>query len=89
MTDKELLDKLDQLSMRINTLADMQLLVMEEMGERNPRFQIKAIAAILSHDEIRNDFTEFINTEEGISDKMKVFMQDINEMILDKKREEE
>ena len=89
MTDKELLDKLDQLSMRINTLADMQLLVMEEMGDRNPRFQMKAIAAILSYDEIRNDFTEFINTEEGISDNMKVFMQDINEMILDKKREEE
>ena len=89
MTDKELLDKLDQLSMRINTLADMQLLVMEEMGDKNPTFQMKAIAAILSHDEIRNDFTEFINTEEGISDKMKVFMQDINEMILDKKREEE
>ena len=89
MTDKELLDKLDQLSMRINTLADMQLLVMEEMGDRNPMFQMKAIAAILSYDEIRHDFTEFINTEEGISDKMKVFMQDINEMILDKKREEE
>ena len=89
MTDKELLDKLNQLSMRINTLADMQLLVMEEMGTTNPRFQMKAIAAILSYDEIRNDFTEFINTEEGISDNMKVFMQDINEMILDKKREEE
>lgn len=89
MTDKELVDKLEQLSMRINTLADMQLLVMEEMGDRNPRFQMKAIAAILSYDEIRNDFTEYINTEEGISDSMKVFMQDINEMILDKKREEE
>ncbi len=89
MTDKELLDKLDQLSMRINTLADMQLLVMEEMGDRNPMFQMKAIATILSYDEIRHDFTEFINTSEDISDKMKVFMQDINEMILDKKREEE
>jgi hypothetical protein len=88
VTNKELLDKLDQLSMRINTLADMQLLVMEEMGDRNPKFQMKAIAAILSHDEIRNDFTEFINTEEGISDNMKVFMQDINEMIKDIREEE-
>lgn len=88
MTNKELLNKLDQLSMRINTLADMQLLVMEEMGDRNPKFQMKAIAAILSHDEIRNDFTEFINTEEGISDNMKVFMQDINEMIKDIREEE-
>lgn len=89
MTDKELQDKLNQLSMRINTLADMQLLVMEEMGTSNPRFQMKAIAAILSYDEIRNDFTEYVNTEKGISDNMKVFMQDINEMILDAKREEE
>jgi hypothetical protein len=88
VTNKELLDKLDQLSMRINTLADMQLLVMEEMGDRNPKFQMKAIAAMLSHDEIRNDFTEFINTEEGISDNMKVFMQDINEMIKDIREEE-
>lgn len=88
MTDKEVLDKLDKLSMRINTLADMQLLVLEEIGDKNPKFQMKAIAAILSHDEIRNDFTEFINTEEGISDKMKVFMQDINEMIKDIREEE-
>jgi hypothetical protein len=88
VTNKELLNKLDQLSMRINTLADMQLLVMEEMGDRNPKFQMKAIAAILSHDEIRDDFTEFINTEEGISDNMKVFMQDINEMIKDIREEE-
>jgi hypothetical protein len=88
VTNKELLDKLDQLSMRINTLADMQLLVMQEMGDRNPKFQMKTIAAMLSHDEIRNDFTEFINTEEGISDNMKVFMQDINEMIKDIREEE-
>lgn len=88
MNNKELSDKLNQLSMRINTLADMQLLVMEEVGNRNPKFQMKAIAAILSYDEIRNDFTEFINTEEGISDKMKVFMQDINEMIKDIREEE-
>ena len=88
MTDKELLDKLDQLSMRINTLADMQLLVLEEIGDKNPKFQMKAIAAILSYDKIRNDFTEFINTEKGISDDMKVFMQDINEMIKDIREEE-
>ena len=88
MTDKEIVDKIEQLSMRINTLADIQLLVMEEIGDKNPRFQMKAIAAILSKDEIRNEFTEFISTEEGISDSMKVFMQDINEMIKDIREEE-
>lgn len=88
MTDKEIKDKLNQLSMRINTLADMQLLVMEELGNKNPRFQVKAIAAVLSHDEIREDFTEFIQTTEGMSDNVKVFMQDINEMIKDIREEE-
>jgi len=88
MSTTEILDKVKQLSMRINILADMQLLIMEELGNKNPRFQAKTIAAILSHDKIREDFTEFIQTEEGMSDNMKVFMQDINEMIKDIREEE-
>ena len=88
MSTKEILEQVKQLSMRINVLADMQMLVMEELGNKNPRFQAKAIANILSHDELREDFTEFIQTEEGMSDNMKVFMQDINEMIKDMKEEE-
>ena len=88
MSTKEILEHVRQLSMRINMLADMQLLVMEELGNNNPRFQTKAIANILSHDEIRQDFTEFIQTEKGMSDDMKLFMQDINELIKDMKEEE-
>ena len=88
MTDKEIVDKIEQLSMRINTLADIQLLLMEEIGDNNPTFQMKAVAAILSKDEIRDEFTEFISTEEGMSDNVKVFMQDINEMIKDIREEE-
>lgn len=88
MSNIEILKHVKQLSMRINILADMQMLVMEELGNKNPRFQAKAIANILSHDELREDFTEFIQTEEGMSDNMKVFMQDINEMIKDMREEE-
>ena len=88
MTDKEIVDKIEQLSMRINTIADIQLLLMEEIGDNNPKFQMKAVAAILSKDEIRDEFTEFISTEEGMSDNVKVFMQDINEMIKDIREEE-
>ena len=77
MSTKEILEQVKQLSMRINVLADMQMLVMEELGNKNPRFQEKAIANILSHDELREDFTEFIQTEEGMSDNVKIFMQDI------------
>jgi len=74
--------------MRINTLADMQLLLMEEVGKRNPNFQMKVIAATLSYDEFREDFTEYIQTKEGMPDKLKVFMQEINEMVKDIKEEE-
>jgi len=88
MSNIEILKHVKQLSMRINLLADMQMLVMEELGNKNPRFQAKAIANILSHDELREDFTEFIQTEKGMSDNMKVFMQDINEMIKDIREEE-
>jgi len=88
MSTKEILEHVKQLSMRINVLADMQMLVMEELGDKNPRFQTKAIAKILSHDELREDFTEFVQTEESMSDNVKLFMQDINEMIKDIREEE-
>lgn len=88
MTTEKIQDKLESLSMRINTLADMQLLLMEEVGKRNPNFQMKVIAATLSYDEFREDFTEYIQTKEGMPDKLKVFMQEINEMVKDIKEEE-
>jgi len=46
------------------------------------------LAKILSHDELREDFTEFVQTEESMSDNVKLFMQDINEMIKDIREEE-
>jgi hypothetical protein len=88
VTTEKIQDKLESLSMRINTLADMQLLLMEEVGKRNPNFQMKVIAATLSYDEFREDFTEYIQTKEGMPDKLKVFMQEINEMVKDIKEEE-
>ena len=88
MSTKDILEHVKQLSMRINVIADMQMLVMEELGDKNPRFQTKAIAKILSYDELREDFTEFVQTEESMSDNVKLFMQDINEMIKDIREEE-
>lgn len=88
MTTEKIQDKLESLSMRINTLADMQLLLMEEVGKRNPNFQMKVIAATLSYDEFREDFTEYVQTKENMPDKLKVFMQEINEMVKDIKEEE-
>jgi hypothetical protein len=88
VTTEKIQDKLESLSMRINTLADMQLLLMEEVGKRNPNFQMKVIAATLSYDEFREDFTEYVQTKENMPDKLKVFMQEINEMVKDIKEEE-
>jgi len=88
VTTEKIQDKLESLSMRINTLADMQLLLMEEVGRKNPNFQMKVIAATLSYDEFREDFTEYVQTKENMPDKLKVFMQEINEMVKDIKEEE-
>jgi len=48
MSTKEILEHVKQLSMRINVLADMQMLVMEELGDKNPRFQTKASKNIIA-----------------------------------------
>ena len=47
MTTKDIQDKLESLSMRINTLADMQLLLMEEVGYKNRNFQMKVMDTLL------------------------------------------
>lgn len=88
MTTKDIQDKLESLSMRINTLADMQLLLMEEVGDKNPNFQMKVIAATFAYDAMREDFTEYIQTKKDVPDKVKVFMQEINETIKDIREEE-
>ena len=64
----------------------MQLMVMEELAKRNPRFQRKAIAQMLAIDEVREGFTEHIANDPDVDDAIKVFMMGLNEFV---KQEEE
>jgi hypothetical protein len=78
----KLKDRVDSLSKKIALLADIQMLLITELGDDNPRFQAKVIASLLSKQEILDGFTEFVfNSDNNVSDNVKLEMQEINEMI--------
>lgn len=74
------------LDKRLETIGKMQLMVMEELSRRNPRFQRKAIAQMLAIDEVREGFTEHIANDPEVDDAIKIFMMGLNEFV---KQEEE
>lgn len=67
--------------LRLEALGTMQLMVMEELGAKNPRFQRKAIAQMLAIDEVREGFTEHVNNDPEVPDAIKVFMMGLNELV--------
>ena len=79
-------EAIKNINMRLEAIGTMQMLVMEEVSRRNPRFQRKAIAAMLSIDEVREGFTEHIANDPDVNDAVKVFMMGLNEFV---KQEEE
>lgn len=83
MNVKEAIKNMD---MRLEAIGRMQMMVMEELARRNPRFQRKAIAAMLAIDEVREGFTEHIANDPDVDDAIKVFMMGLNEFV---KQEEE
>lgn len=85
----KLKDRLDTLSKRITLLADVQMLILGELGDENPSFQGKVIATLLSKKEVLEGFTEFVfDPANNVSDAVKLEMQEINEMIKDIREEE-
>ena len=83
MNVKEAIKNLD---MRLEAIGKMQMMVMEELARRNPRFQRKAIAEMLAIDSVREGFTEHIANDPDVDDAIKVFMMGLNEFV---KQEEE
>lgn len=79
-------EAIKSLDMRLDTIGKMQMMVMEELARRNPRFQRKAIAQMLAIDEVREGFTEHIANDPDVDDAVKVFMMGLNEFV---KQEEE
>lgn len=85
----KLKDRVDSLSKRIALLADVQLLILTEIGDDNPTFQKRVIANLLSKKEVLDGFTEYVfNPDNNVSDAIKVEMQEINEMLKDIREEE-
>lgn len=69
------------INLRLEALGRMQLMVMEELGAKNPRFQTKAISQLLAIDEVREGFTEHVNNDPQVPDAIKVFMMGLNELV--------
>jgi len=79
-------EAIKNMDMRLEAIGKMQMMVMEELARRNPRFQRKAIAQMLAIDEVREGFTEYIANDPEVDDAVKVFMMGLNEFV---KQEEE
>ena len=86
---EKLMDRVDSLSKKISLLADVQMLLIEEMGNNNQSFQAKVIATLLSKQEVLEGFTNFVfDPDNNVSDAVKLEMQEINEMIKELREEE-
>ena len=86
---EKLLARVDGLSKKISLLADVQMLLIEEMGNNNQSFQAKVIATLLSKKEVLDGFTNFVfDPDNNVSDAVKLEMQEINEMIKELREEE-
>ena len=79
-------EAIKNMDMRLEAIGRMQMMVMEELARRNPRFQRKATAGMLAIDEVREGFTEHIANDPDVDDAIKVFMMGLNEFV---KQEEE
>ena len=86
---EKLMDRVDSLSKKISLLAEVQMLLIEEMGNNNQSFQAKVIATLLSKQEVLEGFTNFVfDPDNNVSDAVKLEMQEINEMIKELREEE-
>lgn len=79
--------RLSKLERIIQTIGVVQQEVVEVVAKDNPRLQANVIAAILALDENRKSFTEWLNEQDDVPDNVKTFMMDVNEGILDMKKE--
>lgn len=81
--------RVDSLSKKISLLAEVQMLILAEIGNDNPSFQNKVIANLLANKDVLQGFTEFVfDPANNVSDAIKLEMQEINEMLKDIREEE-
>jgi len=87
-TDNKLHKILDDIYFKIEFLSKTQMIIVDKLSKEDSQFQMQFIAMTLANDEIRNDFTEFLN-EFNAPDKLKTFMMELNEIAININKEEE
>ena len=85
---KELFNMIENLNDRLCLMADIQHTIVNFLGEKYPEFKKDFIMGTISNDKVREEFTSFINKMD-VPDEIKVQLMDLNEQILETKREEE
>jgi len=88
--DKATKKAITNLLKRVDILVAGQKVIVEHLGEQSKDFRTKFIATILSNDEFREGFTEFINNDKDATDAVKTQMIAVNEAVrkVSKKKEE-
>jgi len=80
-------DRLAHLEQIIRTMGMVQLEIVDVLVKEYPKLQSSVVAAILSLEDNRSNFTEWLNDQDNVPDDVKTFMMDVNEGILDFKKE--
>lgn len=79
---------LDDIYNKIDFLSKTQMMIVDKLSKEDKDFQMQFIAMTLAVDEIRNDFTEFINKNDA-PDEVRTLMMELNEIAINLKNEEE
>ena len=80
-------EKVQAINKRINMLGNVQMTLVDHFTANDNDLMRKLMAAMLSNDTFRDDFTTHLNDLDA-PDDVKLFMQEINEFMLTLKEEE-
>ena len=81
-------NELQSINKRINMLGNVQMTIVDHFTASDNDLMRKIMAAMLSNDTFRDDFTTHLN-DMNAPDDVKVFMQEVNEFMLTLNKEEE
>ena len=79
--------QLQAINKRINMLGNVQMTLVDHFTANDDNLMRKLMAAMLSNDTFRDDFTTHLNDLDA-PDDVKLFMQEVNEFMLTLKEEE-
>tara|TARA_R100000353_G_scaffold73011_1_gene55852 strand:- start:36 stop:290 length:255 start_codon:yes stop_codon:yes gene_type:complete len=80
-------EQLQAINKRISMLANVQMTLVDHFTANDNDLMRRLMAAMLSNDTFRNDFTIHLNNLDA-PDDVKLFMQEVNEFMLTLKEEE-